>query len=88
MSPESEIRYINQNLSPSHVIIHCGTNSLPTEEPNVCVKKLENLCLKVQSKFSKAEIGVSAITNRKDIQLDNKIEEINNMIKDMFSTWL
>ena len=82
---ESDVQHIDRNLSPSHVILHCGTNNLPTDEPNVCTKKLENLCLIVQSKFPKAKIGVSTITCRKDIQLNSKIEETNNMIKDMCS---
>ena len=82
---ESEIRNIDENLAPSHVILHCGTNNLPTDEPNICAKKLENLCLKVQSKFPNACIGVSLITYRKDIKLGKKIEEVNNKIKDMCS---
>ena len=73
---ESEIRNIDENLAPSHAILHCGTNNLPTDEPNICAKKLENLCLKVQSKFPNACIGVSLITYRKDIKLGKKIEEL------------
>ena len=82
---ESDVQHIDGNLSPSHVILHCGTNNLPTDEPNVCMKKLENLCLIVQSKFPKAKIAVSTITCRKDIQLKNKIGETNNMIMDHYN---
>ena len=82
---EFEIRNIDQNLAPSHVILHCGTNNLPTDDPNVCIKKLEDLCSRVQGKFPNAQIGVSTITCRKDLQLANKIEEVNNKIKDMCS---
>jgi hypothetical protein len=82
---EFEIRSIDQNLAPSHVILHCGTNNLPTDDPNVCIKKLEDLCSRVQGKFPNAQIGVSTITCRKDLQLANKIEEVNNKIKDMCS---
>ena len=80
-----EIHNIDQTLAPSHLILHCGTNNLPTDEPNACIKKLENLCQRVQSKFPNAEIGVSVITYRNDIQANNKIEEIDNRIKDMCS---
>ena len=48
---EFEIRNIDQNLAPSRVILHCGTNNLPTDDPNVCIKKLEDLCSRVQGNF-------------------------------------
>ncbi|CAB4033332.1 Hypothetical predicted protein, partial [Paramuricea clavata] len=37
---EFEIRNIDQNLAPSHVILHCGTNNLPTDDPNVCARQI------------------------------------------------
>ena len=44
---------------------------------------IENLCLTVKSKFANAKIGVSGITLREDVQVNNKIQEVNNGIKEM-----
>ena len=47
------------------------------------MEHIENLCLTVKSKFANAKIGVSGITLREDVQVDNKIQEVNNGIKEM-----
>ena len=78
-----EVQNIDIHESPSHVIIHAGTNNLPEESGSVCMEHIENLCLTVKSKFANAKIGVSGITLREDVQVDNKIQEVNNGIKEM-----
>jgi hypothetical protein len=47
------------------------------------MEHIENLCLTVKSKFANAKIGVSGITLREDVQVNNKIQEVNNGIKEM-----
>ena len=39
------------SADPSHVIIHTGTNNLPSESADSCVADIKSLVLKVKSKF-------------------------------------
>ena len=81
---ESEIRNIdNASISPSHVIIHCGTNNLPIDQSNACLNKIEKLCSTMHDKFPNAEVGIAGITIRNDIESSAKIADVNNKIKEM-----
>ena len=81
---ESEIRNIdNASISPSHVIIHCGTNNFPIDQSNACLNKIEKLCSTVHDKFPNAEVGISGITIRNDIESSAKMADVNNKIKEM-----
>jgi hypothetical protein len=81
---ESEIRNIdNASISPSHVIIHCGTNNLPIDQSNACLNKIEKLCSTVHDKFPNAEVGISGITIRNDIESSAKMADVNNKIKEI-----
>ena len=44
---------------PSHVIIHTGTNNLPTESAESCVTEVKSLTLKEKNKFPNSSIGLS-----------------------------
>ena len=79
----SDIQTINIRDSPSYVIIHAGTNNLPEQPSSMCLEHIENLCLTVKSKFGNAKIGISEITLREDIHLNDKIKEVNNGMKEM-----
>ena len=48
---EDEINLDSHKTIPSHVIIHAGTNKLPTESPTVCASKIERVAAKVKNQF-------------------------------------
>jgi hypothetical protein len=77
---EAELRTIKVNSTPSHVIIHAGTNNIPAE---VCVKKIESLVLKTKSKFPNSKIGVSGITMRQDIEVGQNINQVNKKLENL-----
>ena len=79
----SDIQTINIRDLASYVIIHAGTNNLPEQPSSTCLEHIQNLCLTVKSKFGNAKIGISGITLREDIHLNDKIQEVNNGIKEM-----
>lgn len=66
---------------PSHVIIHTGTNNLPTDSAESCAAKIKSLALKVKDKFPNSRIGISGIIYREDINVDSKRNEIYEMVK-------
>ncbi len=68
---------------PKHVIIHAGTNDLSLDSSNDCIVSIENLCLSVQNKFVNSKIGVSSIIVRDDIPVNDKIQEVNEGIKEL-----
>ncbi len=76
----SEVENINLDETPSHVIIHAGTNDLSLDSSNDCIVSIENLCSSVQNKFVNAKIGVSSIVVRDDISVNDKIQEVNEGI--------
>jgi hypothetical protein len=79
----SEVENINLHETPSHVIIHAGTNDLSLDSSNDCIVSIENLCSSVQNKFVNAKIGVSSIIVRDDISVNDKIQEVNEGIKEL-----
>jgi hypothetical protein len=62
------------------VIIHVGTNNLPSESAAECAQKNEKLATKVKTQFPYSKIGLSGLTVRHDIALLEKIQEINKKI--------
>jgi hypothetical protein len=80
---EAELRTIKVNSTPSHVIIHAGTNNIPADSAEVCVKKIECLVLKTKSKFPDSKIGVSGITMRQDIEVGQNIKQVNKKLEDL-----
>ena len=66
---------------PSHVIIHTGTNNLPSESVDSCVADIKSLVLKVKSKFPNSSIGLSGMVYREDINVDAKRIEVNERVK-------
>ncbi len=57
----SEVENINLPETPSHVIIHAGTNDLSRDSSNDCIVSIENVCSSAQNKFVNAKIRVSSI---------------------------
>ena len=61
----------------SHVIIHAGTNNLPSESADSCVRKIQKLALKTRKKFQSSKIGISSLTHRDDINVTGKLLAVN-----------
>ena len=80
-----EIAYEVKNISihdqPTHVIIHAGTNNLPTDTIEQCIKNIKGLCISVKQRFPNAKLGVSSIISRKDIDVSGITRQVNNQIK-------
>ena len=78
-----EIKNINMptDSRATHVIIHAGTNNLPTDTGDECIKNIKVLCASVKEKFPKAKIGVSGIVLRKDIDISGKTHKVNEQLK-------
>ena len=70
-------------INPSHVIIHAGTNNLPTDSEHECVKHVEDLAKCTKARFPDAKVALSAITPRRDIDPSAKVFEVNNMIQEL-----
>ena len=77
----SEIRNINTQLQPTHVIMHAGTNNLPSDTSDQCIKNIKGLCSKVKDKFPQAKLGISSIILRKDIEATSKMHQVNDGLK-------
>ena len=77
----SEVKNINVQLHPTHVIIHAGTNNLPTDTGDQCIKNIKGLCSSIKEKFPKAKLGVSSIILRKDIEVSSKMYQVNEDLK-------
>ena len=72
---------LKPQIAPSHVIIHAGTNNIPTETADECAQKIVNLAGKLKEKFPNSKIGLSSIIQRQDIQVATKIDEANKILK-------
>ena len=73
--------------NPSYVILHAGTNNLPTDSTEVCTEKIIRLAQTARVKFPSAKIGVSGITHRKDHNFSTKITEVNEKLKQSADTY-
>ena len=72
---------LKPQIAPSHVIIHAGTNNIPTDTADDCAQKIVNLAGKLKEKFPNSKIGLSSIIQRQDIQVATKIDEANKILK-------
>ena len=79
---KSEINTISPETAPSHIIIHAGTNNLPTNSVRETVNHIEELANCVKQKFPSSQIGLSSITNRNDIELSTKIMDVNKKVEE------
>ena len=67
------------------MIVHSGTNNLPSDSVESCVSKTENLALKIRNKFQTSKIGISRLTQREDISVSTKLSEVNEKLKEVSS---
>ena len=62
-----EVMSINVNGDPAHVIVHAGTNNLPTDSAQRCAEKIVDLAKSVKLKFPNSRIAVSVLTQQTSI---------------------
>ena len=79
----NELSTINIHSTPSHVIVHVGTNNIPLQSADECAKDIEKLIAGVKQRFPNSKIGISGITMRQDVDLASKIFKVNEKIKSM-----
>ena len=77
----NELSTINIHSTPSHVIVHVGTNNIPLQSADECTKDIEKLIAGVKQRFPNSKIGISGITMRQDVDLASKIFKVNEKIK-------
>ena len=77
----NELSTINIHSTPSHVIVHVGTNNIPLQSADECTKDIEKLIAGVKKRFPNSKIGISGITMRQDVDLASKISKVNEKIK-------
>ena len=80
-----EIDSIHIDDEPLYVIVHSGTNNLPSDSVESCVRKTENLALKIRNKFQTSKIGISSLTHREGISVSTKLSEVNEKLKEVSS---
>ena len=78
-----EVMSINVNGDPAHVIVHAGTNNLPTDSAQRCAEKIVDLAKSVKLKFPNSIIAVSALTHREDLDLSAKLHDANESLKSL-----
>ena len=77
-----EINTISPGTAPSHIIIHAGTNNLPTNLVRETVKHIEELANCVKQRFPSSHIGLSSSIIRNDIELSTNIMDFNKKIEE------
>lgn len=79
----NDVQTAHINCFPTEVIIHAGTNNLITDSSKECCENIQHLSNTIKSKFKDARIAISSIINRKDVDLESKIEETNKLLKEL-----
>ena len=74
---------MKSKINPSYVIIHAVTNDIPLYNVNECTTKIEKLAKKAKSKFANAKIGLSRITLREDVNVNDKINQTNENVRQL-----
>ena len=66
-------------LAPKQIILHCGTNNLPSnEDPETIAKNIMNLAKSIKTDTTK--VAVSGITPRRDT-FNHKAKQVNQTLK-------
>ena len=78
-----EVTSINVSGDPAHIIVHGGTNNLPTDSAHRCAEKIVDLAKSVMLKFPNSRIAVSALTHREDLDLSANLHDVNENLKSL-----
>ncbi|CAB4033137.1 Hypothetical predicted protein, partial [Paramuricea clavata] len=76
----NQLDQIKLKSTPSHIIIHAGTNNLPVDTAETCAENVGQLASKLKTKFPTSRIGISSIVTREDCDLTDKIRKTNSLI--------
>ena len=76
----NQLDKIKLKSTPSHIIIHAGTNNLPVHTAETCAEKVGQLASNLKTEFSTSRIGTSSIATREDCDLTGKIRKTNSLI--------
>ena len=69
------------DTNPSHIIIHAGTNNLvTTDSANTCASKIKHLATKAQQIFPQAQVAISSLTIREDVDVSAKLDNVNSQL--------
>ena len=77
----NELITINIHSTPSHAIVHVGTNNIPLQSADECTKGIEKLIAGVKQRFPNSKIGISGTFMRQDVDMASKIVKVNEKIK-------
>ena len=78
---KAEVKAIKVKSLPSHIIVHAGTNDLPVDMPNNCIKNIKNLALSIKANFTGSRISLSSITARYDLYGLDQAITVNEQIQ-------
>ena len=80
----SEMRNEIKSIKVTHIIVHSGTNDIPLDSRESCIKNIQNLALCVKEKFPRSTIAVSSITVRHDhADLNDRILMVNKKLQEL-----
>ena len=75
-----------QRRNPEKVILHIGTNDIPTKEASVILGEEEDISNEIKRTNPKATTAVSEIITREDNCLfQAKVKEVNKLLKSHFN---
>jgi lysophospholipase L1-like esterase len=83
---KAEIKSIKVDSPPSHIIVHAGTNDIPVDLDNNCIKSIKNiwsLASSIKERFPGSKIGISSIAVRDDADLTDQISTVNKQLQEL-----
>ena len=74
--------YVRTSLqkNPDHIIVHAGTNDLPTKKPKEIVKATKKLCKIIEEDSPSTKITISSLVVRSDNFAD-KVCKVNSLLE-------
>ena len=68
-------------LSPNQIILHCGTNNLPSsEDPETITRSIINIAKNIKANNVKVAVAISGIIPRRDT-FNLKAKQVNETLK-------
>ena len=80
---KAEVKTIKVDSPPSHILVHAGTNDIPVDSDNNCIKNMRSLALSIKERFPDSKIGISSIIVRYDADLNDRISRVNKQLQEL-----
>jgi hypothetical protein len=77
------MKSIKVDSPPSHIIVHAGTNDIPVDLDNNCIKNIWSLASSIKERFPGSKIGISSIAVRHDADLTDRISTVNKQLQEL-----